>query len=189
MRRPTQNILYFIAGIFVSLICNIVFIIIGIYFWLLKYGYEPLEELKDFLYKYCFLIGLVFLLSIFFYLIKKRHKFFARGLLFGFLPIFICVALNTYDVINYYSPTKFDSNKWKRNVLKPYDMSRTILWNHLAIGKTKKEIISLFGKDYINDYSDDTKFSYRLDIANFSYFEIHFDKSGRSVSVTYNYHD
>jgi hypothetical protein len=157
--------------------------------WLLHYGYEPITETEDYFLIYGFGLILLFLIFIAYRLIKNKLQFFSYGLLIGLIPIIFVFYSNTVDYYKYLTPADFDKKVWIACNPKPYEMSRSLIKNGLLNKLTKKEVIELLGSDFSKDYSDDSTIVYQLDIAKFTYLEIHFNKTGITRKVNFRYND
>jgi hypothetical protein len=189
MTKKFKNILSIISGGLITLI--ILGLIIGVFafFWMLHLGYEPIPEIRDYIWTYLFGLILLILVIIPFQLLRKKRPYFSYGLLIGLLPIGLIFYLNTSGLYEYLTPDDFDKKIWIDSNPKPYEMARSLIKNNLTDSLTRQEVIELLGADYSKNYSDDSTLVYQLDIASFAYIEIHFDKKGMVKRTNYIYND
>ena len=189
MKKQTAKILNIILGAIISLIVILATIGIGLFFFSFHKSYFPIPEYKDFIYIFISSILLVLLIIALFVLLKKKYKNFAKGLLIGLLPIIIVFIFTTIDFFDFIKPESFDSEKWKLSNPKPYEMAQSIIWKKEALNISKPEIIKIFGNDVVEQYSNDTLFTYQLNISRIAYFQILFNEFEKSEKIVFRYFD
>ena len=83
-----------------------------------------------------------------------RYKFIALMIL---IPLFTAVLLLITNID--FSSNKFESKIWKSNIHARENMAKSIIKNRILIGKNKKEIIDMLGKNFEKDnVNNDTIF-------------------------------
>ncbi len=189
MTIKLKSMLSVIAGGLISLL--IVGFIIGVstYLWMLHLAYEPITDTKDFIWTYVFGLILLSLVILSYRILRNKRPQFSYGLLIGLIPIVLILYFNTTGYYDYLTPDDFNKKVWMDNNPKPFEMAHSLISNRLTEGLTKNEVIELLGTDYTKNYSNDSTFVYQLDIASFTYVEIHFDSKGVVAKTNYRYND
>lgn len=189
MKLKRNKLLNIFIGAIVS--TTIIGLIIGVsaFLYMLHLGYEPITELKDYLWTFIFVLILSIFIIVPFLLIKRKRPNFAIGLLISLLPIGFIFILNIIGLHDFLTPEQFDKKVWIENNPKPYEMSRSLIRDKLTLNLDKQEVIELLGDDYSKEYSDDSTLIYQLDIARIAYIAVHIDKNGLVYKTDYIYYD
>ena len=188
--KKSKKISLTVIGGLVSLLIAGGITFVGGFFFLLNKGYFPIPETKDFILLYSSCLGIVAGVLGFHFLLRKRYKYFARGILAGFLIVIPIIYDTTVDLIWYLTPEPFDSEVWQSNVDKPLEMVFSLIRDDTdLIGKTKAEAIELLGKDIIEEYSNDSTLTYHIDYGRISFFRVAINGSGTVERVYYVYFD
>ena len=188
--KKEKRIAITISGGLVSLLIVGGIVFAGAFFFQLHKSYFPIPETKDYILIYATMVGVIVGILAVYFLMRKRYKYFARGIFTGLLIVFPILYITTEDLAWYLTPEPFDSKAWKSEPDKPLEMVYSIIRNDtILIGKTKEEALTLLGTDIIEEYSDDSTLTYHLDYGRISHFRVAFDGSGTVKRAYYTYYD
>ncbi|MBQ7824465.1 MAG: hypothetical protein IJ338_09925 [Bacteroidaceae bacterium] len=108
-----------------------------------------------------FLIMLVLAVILFFLFRRALRRFKRRDIWSAVCAVIVSPAIYTLIIlavlfyINSASDRVFDRDWWLNNSNKRYEMAGDIINSGMLLGKTKQEVISLLGSDYVDSGNND----------------------------------
>jgi hypothetical protein len=181
----TNKIVNWIAG-FISATL-IIWILFFLYIIYVMNDTEPIQYFAEYFKNYLRIIGIVILIIIPFVILKKKFPNFSNGLFLGLIWCLFLLIINSIDTCRLINPPSFNATIWKEARCKPIDMAFRVKKDNLAINKTRKEIIEMFGGSFIDNR--DNKMIYCITRYNFTYLEVVFDDKGVSKQIIFRNYD
>jgi hypothetical protein len=138
---------------------------------------------------FTFTIGVLVLELVIFLFVRKSKKVLSKSILIALSPIYFLICVGAIAYVQFLDPAKFDEAKWKESIEKPTEMARSLIWNNELEASSKKEISTKLGSDYISEYSNNSRFAYRLTAGRFAYLVIDFGNLNKVEKVYFMYWD